>query len=570
MSVYRVVHYFILWAALGLLIGCSKPLDQGSADYDVIIRNGVIYDGAGGAPYEADVAVSGDVIAGIGDYSGAKGKTEIDAAGLAVSPGFINMMSWAVDSLMVDGRAQSDIRQGVTLEIFGEGESWGPVNERTREEMLRSQGDIRYDIEWTSLGDYLEFMEARGVAPNFASYIGATTVRNYVIGEDDRAPTAQELAAMQELVRDAMREGALGVASALIYAPGFYAKTDELVALASAAGEFDGMYTSHLRSEGNALLEGIHELIEIARQAGVRAEIYHFKQAGRANWPKIDAAIAAVEAARAEGLEITSDMYTYNASSTGLDTTLPPWSREGGQAEFIRRLKDPETRAKIIADMRTPTDQWAQYLAQNGPENIMLVGFKSDVLKPLTGKRLSEVAAERGTSAEDTIIDLLIEDDSRIDAIYFAMSEENVKKALVLPWMSICSDSPAIATEGVFMKSMTHPRTYGSFARLLGKYVREEKTLTLQEAVRKMTSLPAHNLRIEKRGLLEAGYYADIAIFNPETITDNATFAEPHQYATGMVDVFVNGEAVLRDGEPTGALPGRVVRGPGWKGRVAQ
>ncbi|MFC2953863.1 amidohydrolase family protein [Marinicaulis aureus] len=530
----------------------------------------MIYDGAGGAPYEADVAVNGDEIAGIGDYSGARGRTEIDAAGLAVSPGFINMMSWAVDSLMVDGRAQSDIRQGVTLEVFGEGESWGPVNERTKEEMLRSQGDIRYDIEWTSLGDYLEFMEARGVAPNFASYIGATTVRNYVIGEEDRAPTAEELAAMQELVREAMREGALGVASALIYAPGFYAKTDELVALASAAGEFGGMYTSHLRSEGNALLEGVYELIEIARQSGVRAEIYHFKQAGRANWPKIDAAIAAVEAARAEGLEITSDMYTYNASSTGLDTTLPPWSREGGQEEFIRRLKNPEIRASIIADMRTPTDRWAQYLAQNGPENIMLVGFKSDALKPLTGKRLSEVAAERGTSAEDTIIDLLIEDNSRIDAIYFAMSEENVKKALVLPWMSICSDSPAIATEGVFLKSMTHPRTYGSFARLLGKYVREEKTLTLQEAVRKMTSLPAHNLRIEQRGLLAPGYYADIAIFNPDTITDNATFAEPHQYATGMVDVFVNGEAVLRDGEPTGALPGRVVRGPGWEGRVAR
>ncbi len=554
MLLYGRKYYVILCALLGTLMGCA-PQAATDGEYDAIIRNGMIYDD--------------DVIVGIGDFRAARGDIEIDATGLAVSPGFINMMSWAVDSLMADGRALSDIRQGITLEVLGEGQSWGPVNERTKAAMLRAQGDIRYDVEWTTLGDYLDYMEARGVAPNFASFIGATTVRDYVIGEEDRAPTAEELDKMQDLVRSAMKEGALGVASALIYAPGFYAETEELIALASAAGEFDGLYTSHMRSEGNALLQGIEELITIAREADIRAEIYHFKQSGRANWPKIDDAIAMVEAARAEGLEITSDMYTYNASSTGLDTTLPPWSREGGQAAFIGRLKDPEIRAKIIADMRTPTDEWAQYLAQNGAENILLVGFKSDALKPLTGERLSDVAAMRGTSVEDTILDLLIEDDSRIDAIYFAMSEDNVKKALALPWMSICTDSPAIAAEGVFLNSMTHPRTYGSFARLLGKYVREENVISLQEAVRKMTSLPASNLRIDRRGRIAEGYFADLAIFDPNTITDNATFEEPHQYATGMRHVFVNGELVLQDGEPTGALPGRAVRGPGWQAEAA-
>jgi N-acyl-D-amino-acid deacylase len=551
-----------------VLVACApseEPLV--TKRFDVLIRNGTVYDGGGGTPFVADVGIRDDVIAVVGQLGSARGDTEIDATGLAVSPGFINMLSWATESLLEDGRSLSDIRQGVTLEVFGEGVSMGPLTEAMKEEMVRRQRDIKFDIAWTTLGQYLNHLVSRGVSPNVASFVGATTVRIHVIGYEDRPPTARELERMQELVRAAMAEGALGVGSSLIYAPAFYAGTDELIALAQAAGESGGMYISHIRSEGNRVLEAVDELITIAREAGVPAEIYHLKAAGRDNWGRLEEIIARVEAARAEGLQITADMYTYTAGATGLDAAMPPWVQEGGHDAWIERLKEPETRSRVKAEMVRPTDEWENLLlAAGSAENVLLVEFKNEALKPLTGRTLAEVAGERGTSPEETAIDLVIEDDSRVGTIYFLMSEDNVRRQIALPWMSFDSDEASLAPEGVFLKSNPHPRAYGNFARLLGRYVREEKIISLQEGIRRLTSLPAETLKLDGRGRLAPEYYADVVVFDPGKVIDRATYEEPHQLAEGVIHVFVNGVQVLADGEHTGALPGRVLRGPGWRG----
>jgi N-acyl-D-amino-acid deacylase len=536
-----------------------------SATYDVVIKSGRIYDGSGGAPYVADVAIKDDHIEAIGTLEPDADRV-IDARGLAVAPGFINMLSWATESLIEDGRSQSDIRQGVTLEVMGEGSSMGPLNEAMKQDMRQSQGDIKFSIEWTTLGEYLEYLVRKGVSTNVASFVGAATVRVYAVGYEDRRPTPKELNLMRKLVAQAMLEGAVGVSSALIYAPGVYADTDELIALAEAAGEYGGMYISHLRSEGNGVLEALDELITIARRANVAAEVYHIKAAGQSNWHKLDAMIERVEKARAEGLRITADMYNYTAAATGLDAAMPPWVQAGGFNAWVARLRDPAIRRRVIKEMTTPTTEWENFLLLAGtPDNILLVGFKNEKLRYLTGKTLAEVAQTRGKSAAETAIDLVIEDDSRVSTVYFLMSEENVKKQIRLPWVSFCSDAGSLATEGVFLKSSVHPRAYGNFARLLGKYVRQEKVIPLAEAARRLTSLPADNLKLDRRGRIQKGYYADIVIFDPQTIADHATYEKPHQYATGMVHVFVNGVQVLKDGEHTGAKPGRVVRGPGWK-----
>jgi N-acyl-D-amino-acid deacylase len=545
-----------------LLLGSCSP----GVDYDVVIRGGTIYDGSGSPPFVGDLAIRGDTIAAIGSLGNARGRVEIDAAGLAVAPGFINMLSWATESLIADGRSQSDIRQGVTLEVFGEGWSMGPLNEAMRREMLERQGDIKYEIPWTTLGEYLEYLVRRGVSTNVASFVGATTVRIHVLGYENRPPTPEEMERMRQLVRQAMEEGALGVGSSLIYAPAFYASTEELIELCKVAAEYGGMYISHIRSEGNRLLEAIDELIRIAREAKIPAEIYHLKAAGRANWPKLDEAIRRIEAARAQGLRITANMYPYTAGATGLDAAMPPWVQEGGHRAWIERLKNPAIRQRVTREMRTPTDRWENlYLMAGSPENVLLVGFKNEALKPLTGKTLAEVARLRGRSPEDTIIDLVIEDDSRVGAVYFLMSEENVRKQIALPWMSFGSDAESLAPEGVFLKANPHPRAYGTFARVLGRYVREEKIIPLEEAIRRMTSLPAENLKLDRRGRLKVGYFADVVVFDPAKVQDHATYERPHQYATGVIHVFVNGVPVLRNGEHTGATPGRVVRGPGYK-----
>ena len=549
-------------ACLAWSSGCSTPIE-----YDVLIRNGTIYDGSGSAPVVADLAIQGDSIAAIGDLANARGQTEVDAHGLAVSPGFINMMSWANESLIEDGRSQSDIRQGVTLEVMGEGNSMGPLNEEMTREMVARQSDIRYAVEWTTLGGYVEFLEQHGISPNVASFIGAATPRKHVIGYNDRAPTPEELKQMQDLVRQAMEEGAVGIASSLIYPPGSFAETDELIALAQAAAEYGGLYASHMRSEGTQLLEAIDELLTIARKAKIRAEVYHLKASGHTNWGKFDDAIAKIEQAQADGLEITADVYTYPAGSTGLLSSMPPWVQEGGFEEALKRLQDPAKRKRIRREMNQESPDWANlYVGAGSPQGILLVGFKNEKLKPLTGKTLAEVADMRGTPPDQTAMDLIVEDGSRINTVYFSQSEDNLRKKLVLPWVSFCSDSASLAAEGVFLRSSTHPRAYGSFARLLGKYVREEELLSLEEAIRKLTNLPATALRLDRRGLLKKGYFADVVVFDPETIQDHATFEKPHQYATGVVHVFVNGGHVLKDGEHTGATPGQFVRGPGWKG----
>jgi N-acyl-D-amino-acid deacylase len=546
--------------ALVFSAGCSVPIR-----YDIILRGGMIYDGGGGAPFVGDVAIRGDVIAAIGNLSGSRGKKEIDVKGLAVAPGFINMMCGAEVTLIEDGRSQSDIRQGVTLEVMGEGESMGPLSEAMRKRILDEQADIKFPIEWTTLGENLQYLERRGVSPNVASFLGAATPRIYVIGYDDRPPTPEELKKMQELVRQAMEEGALGLASALIYPPGSFAKTDELISLAKIVAEYDGIYISHLRSEGEQLIEALQELLEIARGAGIRAEIYHLKTAGRENWPKMDQVISMVEKARSEGLRITADVYTYAAGSTGLNSTMPQWVQDGGFEASLRRMKDPATRKRIVRDMRESRSGWENmYLEAGTPDKILLAGFRSEKLRPLTGKTLAEIAKMRGTSPEETAMDLIIEDNSRIMTIYFTQSEENLRKKIALPWVSFCSDSPSLASEGVFLKTSIHPRAYGSFARLLGKFVREEKLITLEEAIRKLTSLPAENLKLDRRGSLKENNFADVVVFDPATIQDHATFDKPHQYATGMIHVFVNGVQVLKDGDHTGAKPGRFVRGPGW------
>lgn len=534
--------------------------------YDVIIRNGMIYDGTGSTHYKGDIAIQGDSIAAIGNLHDAKARTEVDAKGLAVSPGFINMLSWATDTLIEDGHSESDLRQGVTLEVFGEGWSMGPQNDQMKKDSVEQQGDIKFDIKWTSLKEYLDYLQQKGISTNVASFVGATTVRIYVLKYEDRAPNPEELEKMKSLVRQAMEEGAMGVGSSIIYAPAFYAKTDELVELTKVAGEYGGMYISHMRSEGNHLLEAIDELITIAREAHVPAEIYHFKAAGKDNWNKIDQAIVKVEDARKQGLAITADMYTYTAGATGLDASMPPWVQEGGLEEWRKRLQDSATREKVKNEMDQNTDKWENlfYLA-GGPENILLVSFKNEKLKPLTGKTLAEVAKMRSKSPEETAMDLVVEDDSRVGTVYFLMSENNIKKEIVKPWVSFGSDEGSYKPEGVFLKSNPHPRAYGNFARVLSKYVREDKLLSLESAIHKLSGLPASNLKLKNRGTLKTGNYADIVIFDPAKIADHATFDKPQQFATGVVDVFVNGVQVIRDGNHTGATPGRAVYGPGYK-----
>jgi len=553
-------RFLILLVGLALLTACAAPVE-----YDVILRNGTLYDGTGSAPVVGDLAIDGDAIVAMGDLGRAVGRTEIDVDGLAVAPGFINMLSWATSSLIEDGRAQSDIRQGVTLEVMGEGNSMGPLTEAMKEEAVRLQGDIKFDIEWNTLDEYLRFLEDRGVSPNIASFIGAATPRKVVVGYDDLAPTPEQLDEMRAIVRKAMEEGAMGLASALIYPPGSFASPDELTAMAQVVAEHDGLYISHVRGEGAHLVDAVGELVDVARSTGVRAEIYHFKASGRKNWPLFDDAVALVDAARADGLAITADVYTYPAGATGLNASMPPWVQEGGFEASLERLADPELRRRIAKEMLEESDDWENmYLGAGSPDNILLVGFKNPEFKKYTGMSLGEVAAERGTSPEITAMDLIVEDGSRVTCVYFSQSDEVVAKAVALPWVSFCSDESAPAIEGVFLKKNNHPRAYGSFARVLAKYARQEGVITIEEAVRKLSGLPAANLKLDRRGLLREGYFADVVVFDPDTIQDHATFVEPHQYATGVAHVFVNGTQVIDRGEHTGATPGRVVRGPGW------
>ena len=542
------------------IFSCSPP-----NNYDILIKNGTIADGSGNPTYLGSVGINADTIAAVGKLK-ATGTLEIDATGLVVAPGFINVLSWATESLIEDGRSISDIMQGVTLEVFGEGWSMGPLNEDLKKELQSAQGDIKYEMDWNTLDEYLQSLSKRGISPNIASFIGATTVRINHIGYENRAPTDEELTSMKNMVKEAMEDGALGVGSSLIYAPAFYSTTEELIALCKVASEYNGLYISHMRSEGNRLLESIDELIRIADEADIRAEIYHLKLAGKENWSKYDDVVRKIDSARTAGLKITTDMYTYVAGATGLDASMPPWVQEGGYEKWAERLQDSEIRQKVLQEMRTPTDKWENLMYAAGTsDNLLLVGFENDSLRHYTGKNLTEVAKIHGKSPEETAIDLVIADGSRVGTVYFLMSEENLKKQIALPYMSFGSDAASQAPEGVFLNSSAHPRTYGNFSRLLGKYVRDEQIISIEEAVRKLTSLPASNLKINKRGSLNKGYFADLAIFNPETIQDRATFSEPHQLSTGMIHVFVNGEQVLKNGKHTGVTPGRVVRGPGYK-----
>ncbi len=541
-----------------LLAACSPR-------YDVVLRHGTIYDGSGAGPAVGDLAIAGDTVAAVGTVNG-RGRVEIDATGMAVSPGFVNMLSHSEESLIQDPKSQSEIRQGVTLEVFGEG-SMGPLSDAMKKESLEQQGDIKYPITWTTLGEYFDFLQQHGIATNVASFVGASTVRVNVIGYQNRPPTTAELERMKQLVAFGMDEGAMGVTTALIYTPATFAKTDELIALAKVAAEAGGIYTAHIRSEANRFLEAIDETIRIADEAGIPAEIFHLKAAGKANWPKMDQAIAKIDSARAAGDKITADMYTYTAGATGLDAAMPPWVQEGGLKAWIDRLKYPAIRRRVAREMKTPTDQWENlYLGAGSPDQVLLLGFKTDSLKPLTGKTLGEVARARRKSPEETAMDLVIHDGTRVEVAYFLMSEDNIKKQIAQPWVSFGSDASSQAPEGPFLKSNPHPRAYGNFARLLGQYVRDEKVIPLQEAIRRLTSLPAENLHIQRRGLLKPGYYADVVVFDPAKIQDHATFEQPQQYATGVLQVFVNGVQVIKNGEHTGATPGRIVRGPGWKG----
>jgi len=539
--------------------------------FDVIIRGGTLYDGSGNDPVVSDIGINSDTIAEIGDLSTATGKSEVDATGLSVAPGFINMLSWATVSLIVDGKSQADIRQGVTLEVFGEGSSMGPLNEEMKKRMRSHMHDFSFDIAWTTLGEYLEHLEKKGISCNVASFVGAGTLRTHQVGMTNRAPTPVELDRMKKLTREAMEEGALGVGSSLIYAPDNFSSTEELIEICKEASTYGGMYITHMRSEGNNIFSAIDETIRIAREAKIAAEIFHLKVSGQANWQKIDSVLDRIERANKDGLKITADMYTYTAGATGLDASMPLWVQEGGINDWIRRLKDPSIRKRVVSEMRSPSANWENLLQMSGSaEKVLLIGFANDSLKKFTGKTLADVAAIHGKSPEETAIDLVITDSTRIETIYFLMSEDNVKKQIKLPYVSFGSDAESSAPEGVFLKSSAHPRAYGNFARLLAKYVREEKLIPLKEAIRRLTSLPAGNLKIKKRGMLAPGNFADVVVFDADKIQDHATFEKPMQYATGMVYVFVNGTMVLSKGEHTGATPGRVVRGPGWVGASAK
>lgn len=556
--VFATIAVLVLW--LSALAQTERQ------NFDVIIRNGQVYDGTGAKPRRIDVGIKGDRVAALGNLAGAKAPVDVDAKGLAVAPGFINMLSWAVDDLIVDGRSLGDIRQGVTLEIFGEGDSMGPLTDEMKKRRLDAQGDLKFPIEWTSLSDYLRMLEKKGVSCNVASYIGATTIREYVIGLEDKKATPAQLDRMRDLVRKEMEAGALGVGSSLIYAPAFYAPTEELIELCKVAAQYHGKYISHMRSEGNRLIEAVEELLRIAREARIPAEIYHLKAGGQSNWKKMDEAIAMVEKARRQGLKITADMYTYPAGATGLDAAMPPWVLDGGYEEAFKRLRDPETRKKIAEEIRTPSDKWENlFLSAGSPDRVLLVGFKNEKLKPYTGKTLTEVAKLRNEDPVEAIMNLVVEDGSRVGTVYFMMSEDNIKKQIKLPWVSFGSDAGSMPAEGDFLKSSTHPRAYGNFARLLGKYVREEKVIPLEEAIHRLSGLPATNLELKDRGFLKAGAFADVVIFDPLAIADRATFEKPHQFAVGVKHVFVNGAQVLKDGDHTGAKPGRAIWGVGKK-----
>lgn len=558
------MKYTIILLLFLTLVSCKKQ------EYDVVIRGGTVYDGSGKPGVVSDVAINADTIAFIGDLSKAVGKMEVNAKGLAVAPGFINMMSHAEISLLLDGNSQSDIRQGITLEVLGEG-SMGPLSDKMKkdyQDQMKRNPDWKFDIDWTTLGEYLESLERRTMSPNVASFVGASTVRIHELDHENRAPKPEELSRMKELIRVAMEEGAMGTTCALIYAPDNYATTEELIELSKVAGSYGGMYISHMRSEGNAILKAVDETIRIAREANMPAEIYHLKMGGKQNWGKLDSVIAKIEKANKEGLHITADMYNYTAGATGLDATMPPWVQEGGINEWIKRLKNPTIRKEVLAEMRTPSDKWENLLLNAGtPEGVLLLGFTNDSLKRYTGKTLAEVAKIYGKTPEETAMDLVIADSTRVETAYFLMSEENIKRQITLPFVSFGSDAGSPTAAGMFLKYKDHPRAYGNFSRLLGKYVREEKVISLEEAIRRLTSLPAGNLKIKKRGALTSGYFADVVVFDPMTIQDHATFESPHQYSTGMIHVFVNGTQVIKEGEHTEARPGRIVRGPGWKAK---
>ncbi|UOY06596.1 D-aminoacylase [Muricauda sp. SCSIO 64092] len=543
------MKYLSLCCFLFLIFACTP-----SQEYDLVLQNGLLYDGGGEAPYPGDIGINADTIAFIGEPNSLKGKETIALNGLATSPGFINMLSWANVSLLEDGRSQSDIRQGVTLEIMGEGRSMGPLNEEMKENMLKGQGDITFDIPWTTLGEYLQHLEDKGVSTNVASFVGNGTLRAHVIGFENRPATPGELEEMKKLTKQAMEEGAMGISSSLLYAPSMYASTQELVELSKVAATYDGLYISHIRNEGDQLLESLDELIQISKEADIRSEVYHLKASSKPNWDKLDRAIAKIDSARRVGLPITADIYTYNASSTGLHVQLPDWAREEGIAAMLERLADPKNRERAIAEMEF----------RNAPETILLVGFRSEEMRKYIGKYLTEVAEEWEMDPAEALVDLLIKDQSRVQVVYFSMSEENISKKVALPWVSFCSDAGSYTNEGVFIKQSTHPRAYGSFIRVLGKFARDEGVISLEEGIRKLTSLPADNLKLQKRGRLGIGNYADIVVFDPEKVTDKATFTDPHQYAEGVVHVFVNGGQVIKDGEHTGASPGRFVKGPGY------
>ena len=558
------VLVLVLGGASALPAAAPSPPGQPPA-YDVVIRGGTIYDGSGGAPFTGDVAIHGDRIVYVGPHAPGRSAEEFPARGKAVAPGFINMLAHPEESLLIDGRALSDLRQGVTLEVLGE-DSMGPLSAEMKRLGKQRQGDIKYDIDWTTLGEYLTRLERRGIAPNVASYVGAGTVRTYVLGERDLQPTPEQLIEMRTLVREAMEQGALGVTTALIYAPNDYARTPELIALAQESARCGGIYSAHMRSEGERLLEAVQETVDIARASGAPAEIYHLKQAGKRNWGKLDALIKAVAAARAAGVRITADMYVYTAGATGLDAAMPPWVQDGGLEAWIARMKDPATRARLIADMRNPSSDWENLLLAAGPAGTLLLGFKNPGLKPLTGKTLAQVAKARGVSAQDAAIDLVIEDGSRVEVAYFLMSEDNVRREVALPWVSFDSDADAPAPEGVFLRSSRHPRTYGNFARLLAHYVREEQVLTLPQAIHKLSALPAATLSLSDRGLLRQGYFADVVVFDPAKVQDHSTYQHPQQLATGVGDVWINGVRALRHEVATGAASGRAIRGRAWTG----
>jgi len=550
-----------LFASIALFLSCSQ-----GPKVDVVIQNGTLYDGTGSPPFIGTVAIKGDKIVYVGPPKFFRADKSINATDKAVSPGFINMLSWGVDSLIEDGKSQSDLRQGVTLEVFGEGMSWGPLNDPLKTYMKKNQGDIQYEITWTTLGEYLQFLEDKGISTNVASFIGATTLRVNAVGYENTAPNVEELELMKDLVHQGMKEGAMGIGSSLIYAPAFYSSTEELIEICKVAADYGGMYISHMRSEGNKLLESVDELLTIANEAGIPAEIYHLKQSGKKNWGKLDRVIQKIDSARAKGLNITTDMYTYTAGATGLDASMPPWVQEGGLEQWIQRLKDPQIRKRVIKEMQTDTDEWENLMrAAESPDKLILVGFKNDSLKYLTGKTLTEVAKIKGKSPEETAIDLVIQDGSRVGTVYFLMDEENVKRQIQLPYMSFGSDAGSLAPKGVFLKNSTHPRAFGNFARLLGKYVRDEQLIPMEEAIYKLSGLPATNLKIKERGFLKENYFADIVVFDPKSIRDFATFENPMQYATGVEQVWVNGTHVLENGTHTGAFGGRFVKGPGYQ-----